>query len=391
MPGEVLATIRGLPNIPTITEVNVRSGPSVTDELIFKVPVGMSGLDVLEIRPDRENRHHNGKIYQWFKLRFPGGAVGWVRDDLLYLQGDATSWGYPDLFERTWVFAMQRQVQPTHQPAQPIHPVQPSQSVQPVRPVQPSQPAQPIQPVAQASHGTTVAGQGERVKRVAFGITAAFEGTGYKAYNNYDAGIVSYGLIQFTLAAGALFSVVDRYVNNSTSHIANQLRVEYHTRIHDRDVSLRHDGHLKNLLLAAADEPAMREAQDYVATVRYWDVVVANYIEHRQMVLPLTWALLFDMGVNFGTSHGFVRLAEQELGVTPRSIPGQNGITEQQLMTRVAELRKRSHDRQAERDNLPGLRVRGDFWVNLIKHGDWGMTGAPSGSFNVNGRIIRAT
>jgi hypothetical protein len=118
--------------------------------------------------------------------------------------------------------------------------------------------------------------------------------------------------------------------------------------------------------------------------------VQTGYIQHREMTLPLTWALLFDMGVNFGTSHGFVRLAEKELGVAPRSKPGENGITEQQLMTRVAELRKKSHDRQAERDNLPGLRVRGDFWMDLINRGDWGMSGTPNGNFNINGRIISA-
>jgi len=74
------------------------------------------------------------------------------------------------------------------------------------------------------------------------------------------------------------------------------------------------------------------------------------------------------------------------LGIPTRSVVGTNGVTEQMLITRVAELRKQSHDRQAERDNLPGLRLRGDFWMNLATAGDWNMYGDSTSTLTVNGR-----
>jgi hypothetical protein len=131
----------------------------------------------------------------------------------------------------------------------------------------------------------------------------------------------------------------------------------------------------------------MIDAQHSVAA-SFWKAVVDGYIVSRGLKYPLTWALLFDMGVNFGVNHGFVRLAEQDLGVAPRSRPGTNGITEEQLTTYVAQLRKRSHDRQAERDNLPGLRRRGDFWMEMVSKGDWYLQGDDAGNVFPKGRPI---
>lgn len=384
---QFLVTIRGLPHIPTIKEVNVRGGPGTNNELVFKVPVGMSGLDVRDIQPDGGDNNLNGKIYQWFQLVFHGGAVGWVRDDLLDIQGDGTAWGYPNLDTKTFAFMLARGTVPAPSTAQ-SQPAAPSvvDEAQPPTPATTSGVVPTDNEAAVQQYGNAHQ-QIDRIKRAAFAITAAFEGTGYKAYNNYDAGIVSYGLIQFTLAAGSLVTVIQYYLDRSQSDVANQLRGMF-SRIQARDPNLRNDQQFKNLLLAAADEPQMREAQDYVATINYWDKVVNGYIIHRNLRLPLTWALLFDMGVNFGTGHGFVRAVENELGVQPRSVPGQNGITEIQLMTEVAKLRKLSHDRQAERDNLPGLKLRGDFWMNLVNQGDWGFNGDANGNMQVLGKLI---
>jgi hypothetical protein len=228
-----------------------------------------------------------------------------------------------------------------------------------------------------------------RVRRLAFLITGAFEGHGYAAYNNYDAGIVSYGIIQFTLAAGSLVTVVNRYLERSQSEAATKLR-GYQAAVNNRDALLRNDMGFKAALIAAAADPVMQQVQDEVATEGFWKQVVDGYITPRNMVLPFSYSLLFDMGVNFGVNHGFVRLAEQQLGIPTRSVVGTNGVTEQILMKRVAELRKQSHDRQAERDNLPGLRMRGDFWMNLVNAGDWYMHGDSTGTITVNGRRFNA-
>ena len=87
MSGQALARIRGLPNIPSITEVNVRPNAGTNQDVSFKVPVGMSGQLIQDVQPDVEGKNLEGKIYQWFQIEFDGGAVGWVRDDLLEVQG----------------------------------------------------------------------------------------------------------------------------------------------------------------------------------------------------------------------------------------------------------------------------------------------------------------
>lgn len=344
MPGESLITIRGVPSVPSIVEVNARSAPTTDAAIAFKVPVGMSSLTILDVQPDAGGSQLNGKIYQWFFLRFPGGAAAWVRDDLLLLQGDARRWGYPDLSQSVPAFDLTRAA------AAPI--------VQPVNEAI----VVPVGERGEAGPVPDAAPDGEvlaRIQRVSFAITSAFEGSGYAAYQNIDAGIISYGFLQFTLAAGSLVTVIQRYLANADSEMAGRLRA-YQERVAQRDPLLRSDRGFREALIAAANEPAMQAAQDSVAIEGFWRQVVDGYIVPRQLVLPLSYALLFDMGVNFGVNHGFVRLAEQQLGVPPRSVPSQVGITERILMMRVAELRKQSHDRQAERDNLPGLRVRGD-------------------------------
>ncbi len=399
-----LATVLGIPTIPSITEINVRSGPGTNFDIAFKAPVGMGEMEILEVKIDNEGKNKDGKVYQWFYLVFHGGATGWVRGDLLQIEGDCTEWGYGMLSEKTLAFDLKRSevtVTPApKEPAQPAKPPPPEKPVQPVKPPpaeEPAQPATPPTPIeTPTSAGETVSPSAsgakvenvDQLRKAAFMITAAFEGTGYKAYNNYDAGIVSYGLIQFTLAAGSLGQVVEKYLQASNSDTANALR-GYKDAVDAKDPHLRDDGRFKELLLAAADEPEMQQAQEEVATKKYWDSVVDGYITHRGLQTPLGWALLFDMGVNFGTNHAFVRKAEEELGVPPRSRPGENGITEEQLITKVAELRRASHYRQAERDNLPGLKVRGDFWMDLISAGDWALQGDANGNVNVNGRLIQ--
>lgn len=372
MPGESQARIRGIPHIPSITEVNVRSNAGTNQSIVFKIPVGMSGLTVLDVRPDVEQKHLNNKVYQWFHLRFHGGADGWVRDDLLEITGDCQKWGYPDLTEYTFAFALTRSTSSDKTETS-------------------TTPAVKEEETSQESSGGSVflsaVADTERVRKASFAITSAFEGTGYASYNNYDAGIISYGFLQFTLSSGSLGRVLEKYVALSDSELSKAVE-NYLPRVQQKDSLLRNDAGFRTALVNAVADEAMQAAQQEVGTSSYWQAVVDGYIMHRGLRLPLTWALLFDMGVNFGVNHGFVRLAEKQLNVPPRSKPGENGITEEQLMTRVAELRKQSHDRQAERDNLPGLRRRGNFWMGLVNTADWYLQGDDGGAVYPNGRRI---
>ncbi len=370
------ATISG---IATRDTVNARPEPGTHKDAVGELDKGLSGLKVLDVQPDANGREKGGKIYQWFKLQTPIGQV-WIRDDLITVQGDGTPFGYPNLGTNA-VLAVDLTRGDTSPSSVTVKPPEQHKASS-----APRQSDKPQGTQVQAS-GATVDSV-ERVKKASFLITATFEGSGYAAYNNYDAGIVSYGLIQFTLAAGSLGTVIEKYLNASQSETAKALQA-YKARVQQRDPALRNDGRFKELLIAAASEPEMQKAQDEVATIKYWNAVMSGYIEPRGLKTPLAWALLFDMGVNFGTGHGFVRLAEEQLGVPKRSRPGENGITEEQLITRVAELRKKSHDTQAERDNLPGLKVRGDFWMKLIRQGDWALQGDANGNVNVKGRLIQ--
>ncbi len=227
-----------------------------------------------------------------------------------------------------------------------------------------------------------------RVRDAAFAITARFEGGGYQTYQNYDSGIISYGRFQFTLASGTLGRIVEKYLSQSTTPTALTLRA-FQGRILARDASLRTNQQLRDLLIAAAGETVMQQIQDDEAANQYWEPVKRIAITPRGLQTPLAWALLFDIGINFGVGDGFLRMAERELGVRERSLIGQNSLSEAQLITRVAELRKISHDRQALRDNLPGLRVRGDFWVNLVRQGDWQLQGDANGNIYVKGQPVQ--
>jgi hypothetical protein len=361
----IVVTVRGIPNNPSLTEFNVRSGPGTTFDRPFKARVGTKAISLLEVRADANRANLKNKVYQWFRITFPDGREGWMRDDLLEIQGDCTAFGYGVVKEPTFAFTLVRD-----------------------ETVVVSKPQPPVQPTPEPP--TPPANEQERIKRASFNITATFEGGGYASYQNYDTGIVSYGRFQFTLAASSLFGVLDRYLAASNTPTASELRASYYQRVRDRDPNLRKDERFKTLLKQAAEEPPMQAAQDAIATERYWNVVQDLSIKPRNIKTPLGQALIFDMGINFGTRHGFLGKAEEVLGVPSKSQVGKNGITEEQLITKLAELRRDSHYRQAERDNLPGLKVRGDFWVNLIKGGDWQLQGDANGMLVVkSGRSVQ--
>ena len=380
------ASIRGLPHNPAITEINVRTGPGTNHEVAFRAAVGLADLPVLAVQPDAERMLFQGKLYQWLRVRFPDAREGWVRDDLLAIRGDGVAFGYEVYAEPVFAFDQRRrdviprgaEIHPEEMPA--------PRADAPAPPAPASGPAPapapapiPAPPAGPAPAPAPTVGEAERVRTAAFNITAAFEGGGYATFQNYDAGIISDGRVQFTRAGSGLFSVLDRYTSRSDSPVAQELRTAYLARVRQHDPGLRHDGRLRGLLIAAAADPIMQAAQDEAATVHYWDVVQDLSIRPRGIRTALGQALIFDMGINFGPRHSFITAAEQALGVPPRTRVGENGATEPQLIRKLADLRRDSHYRQAARDNLPGLKARGDFWVDLCARGDWDLQGDADG------------
>ena len=113
-----IAKIVGIPHIPAITEVNIRTGPSTDVDIKFKSPVGTSNLMVIEVQEDSQKRDLEGKVYQWFRVNFPQGD-GWIRDDLIEVSGDGTTVGYPIITTPITAFSLVRRTD-TLQPGEEI-------------------------------------------------------------------------------------------------------------------------------------------------------------------------------------------------------------------------------------------------------------------------------
>lgn len=145
--------VTGNPNIPTLRLINVRAlpGTGTAVAVLLQTEVGTRDLPILDVQIDADSRDLNGRVYQWFQVRFPNGTLGWLRDDLCSVQGDGTSFGYPNLSSETYAFTLTRAAvpAPSPQPAPPTPAPQPVPTVltppggEPVTPPTVLQPAQP--------------------------------------------------------------------------------------------------------------------------------------------------------------------------------------------------------------------------------------------------------
>ncbi len=379
------ATVRSLSDYAL---AYVRTAPATEGAILGVVRIGAT-YSVLEAQT-------NGGS-DWLRLDFEAGIVGWVRDDVFNLQGDCSAQGYGVISQPTQGSTLNRTEPPAATPPPPAAPT-PAPVVAPVGVVTPT-PAPVVMPVGVVSPPPSTAttpaptpstDTPDRVRKAAFNITAGFEGGRYDSYQNVDAGIVSYGRFQFTLASGSLFSVLDRYLSRASGATVNQLRDQYRQRTLDRDANLRGDTTYRDLLKAAAADPIMQTVQEEIATELYWNLVQDLSIRPRNLVLPLSQAFLFDTAINQGARHDMISLAEQSFNVPPKSRVPDNGITEQQLIGKVVEIR---HDRLykiADAQNAPGLKPRADFWVTLVQSGDWNLQGDSKGTVQIRpGQFIQ--
>lgn len=142
--------VSGNPHVPSIRLVNVRSGPgtAVGNTVLFQINVGQRDLRVLDVKPDVQNTMLNNKVYQWLQVALADGRSGWVRDDLVEIQGDGRRFGYPLLTSAQYAFNVLRQavVAPVGVVTPPPAPVTPP----PVAAPKPSVPAPvpvPLTPV----------------------------------------------------------------------------------------------------------------------------------------------------------------------------------------------------------------------------------------------------
>lgn len=134
--------------------------------------------------------------------------------------------------------------------------------------------------------------------RIASDITSAFEGGQTGTLNLHDNGIISYGKHQATLAAGALYPILARYVDLSSS--PNSIRLsDYLDRVRRRDESLREDPHFIQLLKDAAKEPEMSRAQDEEFDRLYWKPA-AKMAAQTNVKSALGYVIFYDTRIQGG-------------------------------------------------------------------------------------------
>lgn len=351
------ATIRNAPDYPATGEIAIFDAPA-SDKMVFKIANGANGFDVLNIKEDPNKESFNNQPYLWFELQFPANMKGWVRDEYVLLEGDGSKYGLGELTVPTGAFTL------IHGAAS--------------LPTDTNPPAPEPEPTAEPAIENVTTNDLDRVVRVALDMTATFEG-GYSTYQNYDDGIISYGRFQFTLAGGALYKVVKSYVDTSTSDTASQIKSQYLNRISKKDKTLQNDDTLKQLLREAARESAMQNAQNTVAKEKYWDLVIRLSAEPRGVTTPLGRAMIMDMAINHGPYHDYFTETEKKLGVKERSKMPENGAKEEDFIRETAKLRRERMYRLADAKGWGGLKVRVDFWVNLIASGDWNLKGDSNG------------
>jgi len=232
---------------------------------------------------------------------------------------------------------------------------------------------------ARIAHAETL---DERQQWIAFAFLRAFEGD-FSSLNNYDAGIVNYGFVQFSLAGGSLIDVIDRYTVRASGVVARNLAT-YYPRVLAKDETLRNDEAFLELLRQAAEDPIMQQVQLDVADELYRRTIYDLSINVRNIRYPLSAAMMLDIGINFGTRNSLYTKTEEELGIpTHGTLPAANGVTEAQFIRAVAELRRDEVYRLAEREGLEGLKIRPDFWDQRVEQGDWYLTGDADGTITV--------
>lgn len=228
----------------------------------------------------------------------------------------------------------------------------------------------------------------ERTKIASFAITSAWEGgLGYADYQTYDSGLISYGRFQFTLASGSLSLVLDSYLKRASGDLARELAA-YADRCRAKDATLRSDGQFRVLLIAAAATDEMRDVQDEIASETYWEPAKES-ADERNIRTPLGQALLFDMAIQHGPRHRHLAKAESALGLAHQTRLPSEGITERDLIAKLAAIRQTFLYNFAAYNNLPGVKKRADFWVQLIAGDDWYLLGNDRGNVTIYGLPVQ--
>lgn len=127
-----------------------------------------------------------------------------------------------------------------------------------------------------------------------------------------DAGHLTYGKLQTTLAGGGLFGLVHDYCAAPGARFGAKL-APYLPRLEARDLTLDFDLHLRNLLRAAADDAVMRDVQDAFFDREYW-ARAERAAARLELASPLALSVVFD-GYIHGSFEKIARRVVKAIGM----------------------------------------------------------------------------
>ncbi len=229
-------------------------------------------------------------------------------------------------------------------------------------------------------------------RKTIWAITSIFESGSPEgnpaAYQTYDAGVISFGKHQATLASGTLNRVLQAYLARNSSPTAQALKDEYAGRVAQMDASLRNDGRIKQLLLEAAQEAAMAEAQDTVFEESFYKPAITAARQYN-VRSPLGLAALYDTNIQGGLHIVLPRVTERLGGKI-----GEKGITETQWIGAFLDLREERLNRLADQYVAKGDKGTGNAlrtstfrvqeYRQLLQAGNLKL----EGTLNVRGRQV---
>ncbi len=197
--------------------------------------------------------------------------------------------------------------------------------------------------------GTLVAlNSGPEMKRayeVGDAITSKYEGGSYGSLQTVDAGIVSYGKHQTTLASGNLAKLLDIYLGkaqatspmSATATTIQGYMGKVRGTAQDKE-ALRNDSKFTGALKAAAAEDAMREAQDEFFYDAFWIPAVKLALKYG-ITSQLGYATVYDCTIQGGASSS-AEAARKKLGGIVGATVGDKTITEKDFLVAFNDARE---------------------------------------------------
>ena len=198
---------------------------------------------------------------------------------------------------------------------------------------------------------------------------------GAVTFSTRDAGRLTSGRSQTTLASGGLALLLGEYCNTTGAVESHELR-PYLVRLQARDRSLDTDPSFRTLLVKAGQDPAMHRVEDCFFDRMYWDPAI-QAARRLAISTPLGSAVVYD-----GFVHGaWARLRDATLSRVglpgnaglPAIPTGSRGTTDERAWI-LQYIRLRREWLSAHPNSLLRLAVyRMDTFLALAAAGNWSL------------------